>query len=559
MLDFDLCTVPLFYAITLFRNQAELEALRHLELSIVNETNRVKLGEFLTGKERRDYQPEIDEAEERKIELEEKYEARRADLPGDLRKLTGGYEMRTYWFEIFECIRKILLVGLPVFFEPESVEQLTVGLIICFMVFGAYMMWAPFIDDGDDFLSQICQLQIFISLLSTIVLKANPDSQFMSIFLVVMLATPPILAFVFESGVLEELAKVLALCPGLSLCVNRRLRILLGVKAAQQEEDDEVSVQVIIDTDAALDAPDALDANATGTQLERSPSVDSSVDVDDLLNDIDVPRGLLLVFREHDRNNNGVLEYRELRSALKALCVNVSYTEAAEYIERYDDHTDEQMDFSEFIKLVHDLNSGYLRFSRTAAIVKGEGDPRMAAGDWLENQMPPVESPRKPKKSEEEKKTAAEARLAAAAEKRAKAEEAKAARLAEKAAAKRAEKQAEKAEKAAKVAERAERARVAAEKKADEAARREAEIKATPAKAQDVEESTTRSSDAYDSILPDVTTPTKTIASAATLPLNILGMSRSASVLSSFIPGAGDEPPDFASPRQTREENNLRI
>ena len=37
-------------------------------------------------------------------------------------KLTDGYEMRCRWFEVFECVRKIMLVGIPALFEPGSVE-----------------------------------------------------------------------------------------------------------------------------------------------------------------------------------------------------------------------------------------------------------------------------------------------------------------------------------------------------------------------------------------------------------------------------------------------------
>ena len=48
--------------------------------------------------------------------------------------------MRTFWFEIFECARKILLILVPIFFEQDSPEQLTVGLIVCFLTFGAYMV-----------------------------------------------------------------------------------------------------------------------------------------------------------------------------------------------------------------------------------------------------------------------------------------------------------------------------------------------------------------------------------------------------------------------------------
>ena len=31
--------------------------------------------------------------------------------------------MHRYWFEVFECVRKILLVGLPCFFSPGSMAE----------------------------------------------------------------------------------------------------------------------------------------------------------------------------------------------------------------------------------------------------------------------------------------------------------------------------------------------------------------------------------------------------------------------------------------------------
>jgi len=37
----------------------------------------------------------------------------RGELSPLIRELTDGYEMRCYWFEIFECVRKIMLVGFP--------------------------------------------------------------------------------------------------------------------------------------------------------------------------------------------------------------------------------------------------------------------------------------------------------------------------------------------------------------------------------------------------------------------------------------------------------------
>lgn len=80
--------VPLYYAILLFRNKDTLQDLRNLELSAATEASRIELGSRLRGRERREYQSEIDEAIARKSELEERYEAGRARLPTSLRKLT---------------------------------------------------------------------------------------------------------------------------------------------------------------------------------------------------------------------------------------------------------------------------------------------------------------------------------------------------------------------------------------------------------------------------------------------------------------------------------------
>ena len=84
-------------------------------------------------------------------------------LPPFFAKIIGPYELRAYWFEIFECFRKLSLVGLPVFFMPGSLEQIVLGLIICFISFGAYMAIAPYRFDQHDRLSQICQAQIFFT------------------------------------------------------------------------------------------------------------------------------------------------------------------------------------------------------------------------------------------------------------------------------------------------------------------------------------------------------------------------------------------------------------
>ena len=43
------------------------------------------------------------------------------------------YEPRVFYFDFIECVRKVSLVGLAVFYpDPGSYEQLILGIFICF-------------------------------------------------------------------------------------------------------------------------------------------------------------------------------------------------------------------------------------------------------------------------------------------------------------------------------------------------------------------------------------------------------------------------------------------
>ena len=78
--------------------------------------------------------------------------ARKELLTPFVEKLTDGYAMRCSHFEVFECVRKIALVGIPALFAPGSVSQLMLGLLVCFGSFGVYSYFKPYEKDHDDFL-----------------------------------------------------------------------------------------------------------------------------------------------------------------------------------------------------------------------------------------------------------------------------------------------------------------------------------------------------------------------------------------------------------------------
>ena len=120
-----------------------------------------------------------------------------AELPPYLLRLTAGYECKYAWFEVFEMARKLALIGLAVFFESGSLSQVAYGLIVCFASFGLFMLWSPYQDPGEDRLAQLSQVQIFVALVASVILRADPSknsTENLDIILTVMLFCPFLLA-----------------------------------------------------------------------------------------------------------------------------------------------------------------------------------------------------------------------------------------------------------------------------------------------------------------------------------------------------------------------------
>ena len=145
----------------------------------------------------------------------------REKLPPALKKLTEPYRMQCYWFEVFECVRKVLIVGLPVLLPPGSSAQLILGLLVCFVTMAMFSTYAPHSSAKDNQLSQVCQVSLFFSLTASIALKTESDSSInvLAVILVVLLAVPPALTFIFQSNLdFEE-------CFGVSKIMSAAWRI----------------------------------------------------------------------------------------------------------------------------------------------------------------------------------------------------------------------------------------------------------------------------------------------------------------------------------------------
>jgi len=137
-------------------------------------------------------------------------------LPGYMQKLTGGYEFRTYWFELFETTRKVLLVGVPaVFPERGGTAQLFWGLLVCFVSASLYMMAAPYVENSDDHLAQLAQLQIYLTLLSSLALRAVPPSAAVGSMITVILFLVPLSGVIFQTELFDDLLWIFGKLKGL--------------------------------------------------------------------------------------------------------------------------------------------------------------------------------------------------------------------------------------------------------------------------------------------------------------------------------------------------------
>jgi len=92
-----------------------------------------------------------------------------------------------------------------VLFQPGSMYQLVLGLMICFVTFGMYAAFSPFEDSSDQLLSNIAQIHTFFAMAVTILINAYPNNLFIDYLLSGLMFMPVILAFLLESDLDSEL------------------------------------------------------------------------------------------------------------------------------------------------------------------------------------------------------------------------------------------------------------------------------------------------------------------------------------------------------------------
>lgn len=76
--------------------------------------------------------------------------------------------------------------------------------MVCFLTFGLYMLYAPFVEDSDDQLQQLAQVQIFFSLVASIGLRMTPPDRTLEMIVSVCFFIIPIFAFVAETEIADQ-------------------------------------------------------------------------------------------------------------------------------------------------------------------------------------------------------------------------------------------------------------------------------------------------------------------------------------------------------------------
>jgi hypothetical protein len=87
--------------------------------------------------------------------------------------LWDNYHRRCWWFEVFECVRRLSLTGMLVFVEPGSAKQLVIAILLAIASVTVYSNVRPFIKQSDNTLAILSQWAIFFTLFGALLIKAE--------------------------------------------------------------------------------------------------------------------------------------------------------------------------------------------------------------------------------------------------------------------------------------------------------------------------------------------------------------------------------------------------
>jgi hypothetical protein len=93
-----------------------------------------------------------------------------------LRFLWGDYKPRLYYWEAVVCTLKLLLTGFVVWFEPGSLLQIVVGMMMLFLYVILLLQCKPYLSPAHNGLAIFQSSMVFLSLLAALLLKIGASS-----------------------------------------------------------------------------------------------------------------------------------------------------------------------------------------------------------------------------------------------------------------------------------------------------------------------------------------------------------------------------------------------
>jgi len=91
--------------------------------------------------------------------------------------LWDSYVKECWWFEIFECLRRLSLTGVLAFVAPGSPSQIVFALLLALLSIAMYTHLKPFDRDQDNSLAIVSQWSIFFTLFAALLKKMKVDEE----------------------------------------------------------------------------------------------------------------------------------------------------------------------------------------------------------------------------------------------------------------------------------------------------------------------------------------------------------------------------------------------
>ena len=87
-----------------------------------------------------------------------------------------NYEPEYWWFECFDYIRRLLLTGILVVFEPGSATQGLFGVLVALFGTQVYSWTRPFPENAGDRLAESAQWSTFFTFLAALMILVNVNA-----------------------------------------------------------------------------------------------------------------------------------------------------------------------------------------------------------------------------------------------------------------------------------------------------------------------------------------------------------------------------------------------